>query len=50
MNGKNVTPGIVGGEPPRGFHLDVRTRGFVATAGPVGLKSTCLVAGVANQF
>jgi putative sigma-54 modulation protein len=32
MNGKNVTPGIVGGEPPRGFHLDVRTRGFDLTA------------------
>jgi ribosome hibernation promoting factor len=31
MNAKNLVPGIVGGEPPRGFHLDVRARGFDLT-------------------
>jgi ribosome-associated translation inhibitor RaiA len=31
MSAKNLTPGIVGGEPPRGFHLDVRARGFDLT-------------------
>ncbi|HEY7372516.1 MAG TPA: HPF/RaiA family ribosome-associated protein [Polyangia bacterium] len=31
MNAKNIAPGIVGGEPPDGFHLEVRTRGFELT-------------------
>jgi ribosome hibernation promoting factor len=31
MNTKNLSPGIVGGEPPHGFHLDVRARGFDLT-------------------
>ena len=31
MSAKNLTPGIVGGEPPQGFHLDVRARGFELT-------------------
>jgi ribosome-associated translation inhibitor RaiA len=31
MNAKNLAPGIVGGESPRGFHLDVRARGFDLT-------------------
>jgi ribosome-associated translation inhibitor RaiA len=31
VNAKNIAPGIVGGEPPDGFHLEVRTRGFELT-------------------
>jgi ribosome-associated translation inhibitor RaiA len=31
VNAKNVTPGVVGGVPPRGFPVDVRTRGFDLT-------------------
>jgi ribosome-associated translation inhibitor RaiA len=31
VNAKNIAPGIVGGEPPEGFHLEVRTRGFDLT-------------------
>lgn len=33
MSAKNLRPDIVGGEPPRGFHLDVRARGFDLTQG-----------------
>jgi len=33
VNGKSIEPGVVGGEPPHGFHLDVRTRGFNLTDG-----------------
>jgi len=33
VNGKSMVPGVVGGEPPRGFHLDVRARGFNLTPG-----------------
>ena len=31
MAARNVEPGIVGGEPPEGFHLDVRAHGFSLT-------------------
>jgi len=31
MSARSVEPGIVGGEPPQGFNLDVRAHGFSLT-------------------
>ena len=33
MDPRHIEPGVVGGEPPKGFELDIRGHGFVVTEG-----------------